>query len=70
MERPTIKMYCVPSVYLDKDVKNVTPQDGVTLNACLLRPKSRGTVRLALGQPALDKPVVDNNTSRSLTTCA
>lgn len=59
-DRPTIKMYCVPSVYLDADVKNVTPQDGVTLNACLLRPKSRGTVRLRSANVA-DKPVVDNN---------
>lgn len=59
-ERPTIKMYCVPSVYLDADVKNVTPQDGVTLNACLLRPKSRGTVRLRSAS-VLDKPIVDNN---------
>jgi choline dehydrogenase len=59
-ERPTIKMYCVPSVYLDADVKNVTPQDGVTLNACLLRPKSRGTVKLRSSNP-LDKPIVDNN---------
>jgi choline dehydrogenase len=58
--RPTIKMYCVPAVYLDADVKNVTPQDGVTLNACLLRPKSRGTVRLRSGS-LLDKPVIDNN---------
>ena len=58
--RPTIKMYCVPSVYLDADVKNVTPQDGVTLNACLLRPKSRGTVKLRSANP-FDKPVVDNN---------
>jgi len=59
-DRPTIKMYCVPSVYLDADVKNVAPQDGVTLNACLLRPKSRGTVRLRSAN-ALDKPIVDNN---------
>jgi choline dehydrogenase len=58
--RPAIKIYCVPSVYLDADVKNIKPQDGVTLNACLLRPKSRGTVRLRSGN-ALDKPVVDNN---------
>jgi choline dehydrogenase len=58
--RPTIKMYCVPSVYLDGDVKNVTPQDGVTLNACLLRPKSRGRVRLRSADP-FAKPVVDNN---------
>jgi choline dehydrogenase len=59
-QRPTIKMYCVPSVYLDSDIKGVTPQDGVTLNACLLRPKSRGTVRLRSVSP-LDKPVIDNN---------
>jgi choline dehydrogenase len=59
-DRPSVKMYCVPTVYLDKDVKNVTPQDGFTLNACLLRPKSRGTVKLRSGE-ARDKPVVDNN---------
>lgn len=59
-ERPAIKMYCVPSIYLDGDVKGVTPQDGVTLNACLLRPRSRGTVRLRSADP-FDKPVIDNN---------
>jgi choline dehydrogenase len=59
-KRPTIKMYCVPTVYLDGDVKDVKPQDGVTLNACLLRPKSRGTVKLRSANP-LDKPVIDNN---------
>ena len=58
--RPTIKMYCVPSVYLDADVRNVKKQDGVTLNACLLRPASRGTVKLYSSNPH-DKPVVDNN---------
>lgn len=59
-DRPILKMYCVPTVYLDGDVKSVKPQDGVTVNACLLRPKSRGTVRLKSMDP-FDKPVVDNN---------
>jgi choline dehydrogenase len=53
-------MYCIPTVYLDADVKGVAPRDGVTVNACLLRPKSRGTVRLRSRDP-FDKPVVDNN---------
>jgi choline dehydrogenase-like flavoprotein len=59
-DRPTLKMYCIPTVYLDADVKDVTSQDGVTVNACLLRPKSRGTVRLRSADP-FAKPVVDNN---------
>jgi len=59
-KRPTIKMYCVPSVYLDADVAGPKPKDGLTLNACLLRPKSRGTVKLRSADPHA-KPIVDNN---------
>ncbi len=59
-ERPSIKLYCVPAVYLDGDIKGIKQQEGVTLNACLLRPKSRGTVRLR-SSDALAKPIVDNN---------
>ena len=59
-DRPSLKMYCIPTVYLDADVKDVAAQDGVTVNACLLRPKSRGTVRLRSADP-FAKPVVDNN---------
>jgi choline dehydrogenase len=58
--RPSIKLYCVPAVYVDGDITDVKRQDGVTLNACLLRPKSRGSVRLRSANIA-DMPVVDNN---------
>lgn len=58
--RPTIKMYCIPTVYLDGDIKDVKSQEGVTLNACLLRPQSRGSVRLRSAD-VFAKPVVDNN---------
>lgn len=44
--RPDLQIYCVPTVYLDRTVTGATPTWGVTLNACLLRPASRGTVRL------------------------
>ncbi len=59
-KRPILKMYCVPTVYVDADVKNVQPQDGVTINACLLRPRSRGTLRLRSADP-FAKVVADNN---------
>jgi len=49
--RPTIQLYCVPTVYLDRDVTGVEPTHGVTLNPCLLRPKARGSVRLASADP-------------------
>ena len=57
-ERPTIQLYCVPTVYLDRDVSGVEPTHGVTLNPCLLRPKARGSVRLASADP-LAAPQVD-----------
>jgi choline dehydrogenase len=50
-EWPTIQLYCVPTVYLDRDVSGIEPTHGVTLNPCLLRPKARGSVRLAYTDP-------------------
>lgn len=50
-ERPTIQLYCVPTIYLDRDVSGIEPTHGVTLNPCLLRPKARGSVRLASADP-------------------
>lgn len=56
--RPTIQMFCVPTIYLDRDVMSADPGHGVTINSLLLQPKSRGTVRLASTDPdAL--PLVD-----------
>ncbi|MBB6224929.1 GMC family oxidoreductase [Rhizobium leguminosarum] len=57
-ERPTIQMFCVPTVYLDRDVMGTEPGDGVTINSLLLRPKARGSVTLASKDP-FENPVVD-----------
>ena len=57
-ERPTIQLYFVPTVYVDRDVTDVAATWGCTLTPCLLRPKARGTVRLRSADPA-DKPLVD-----------
>lgn len=56
--RPTIQMFCVPTVYLDRDVMGTDPGDGVTINSLLLRPKARGTVKLSSSDPFAD-PIVD-----------
>jgi choline dehydrogenase len=57
-ERPTIQMFCVPTVYLDRDVMGTEPGDGVTINSLLLRPKARGSVTLASSDPLAD-PIID-----------
>ena len=57
---PKLQLYCVPTVYLDRDVTGVAPTDGVTLNACLMRPKARGSVTLRSADPA-DAPLIDCN---------
>lgn len=57
---PSLQFYCVPTVYLDRDVMGVDPTDGVTLNSCLLQPKARGTVRLSSNNPD-DMPLVNSN---------
>ncbi len=47
-----LQIYCVPTVYLDRDVTGVAPAPGLTLNACLLRPCSRGRLSLASIDPS------------------
>ena len=68
--RPSIQLFCVPSVYLDSDVKGTKSVDGVTLISCLVKPKSRGTVTLRSSDPS-DSPVIDPrylDDARDLTT--
>jgi choline dehydrogenase len=55
---PKLQLYCVPTVYLDRDVTGVAPTDGVTLNACLMRPQARGSVALRSADPT-DPPLID-----------
>jgi len=59
-KEPTLQFYCVPTVYLDRDVMGVEPTDGLTLNSCLLRPKARGNLRLKSSNPT-DAPLVNSN---------
>jgi choline dehydrogenase len=57
-EKPSIQLFCVPSVYVDSDVKSVKPTHGLTLISCILRPKSRGSVRLNPSNPG-GPPIID-----------
>jgi choline dehydrogenase len=57
---PSIQQFCVPSVYLDKDVTDITTGPGITLNSCVERPLSKGSIRLASANPG-DQPLVDPN---------
>lgn len=57
---PKIQQFCVPSVYLDKDHSDVEATYGLTINSCVARPRSRGSVRLASANPD-DQPLVDPN---------
>ena len=59
-EDASIQLYCVPTVYLDRDVSGIAPTHGVTFTSCLLRPKARGSVKLRSADPR-DLPLVDCN---------
>jgi choline dehydrogenase-like flavoprotein len=55
---PTVQAFCVPFVYLDRDLLQVMqPTHGVTVTTVVTQPKSRGFVKLASADPA-DMPVV------------
>jgi choline dehydrogenase len=57
-QEPTIQAFCVPIVYLDRDaLGSVKDAYGVTITTVLVKPKSRGYVRLASANPD-DMPLV------------
>lgn len=50
---PTIQAFCVPIVYLDRDTLTLVENThGVTVTTVVVKPKSRGNVRLASADPA------------------
>jgi choline dehydrogenase len=58
---PTIQAFCVPFVYLDRDLLQlIKPTYGVTVTTVVTKPKSRGFVRLASANQA-DMPVVSRH---------
>ena len=55
---PTIQAFCVPIVYLDRDaLGHVADTYGMTITTVVVKPKSRGFVRLASADPD-DMPLV------------
>lgn len=56
---PDIQMHLGLGTGIEAGVQSM-PNGGVTLNACHLRPRSRGTVRLQSDNPA-DMPMIDPN---------
>jgi choline dehydrogenase-like flavoprotein len=58
---PTIQAFCVPIVYLDRDTLDLLPNTyGLTITTVVVKPKSRGFVRLATANPT-DMPLVSPN---------
>ena len=55
-----VQQFCVPSVYMEPGTTDLRPTHGITLNSCVLRPGSKGSVRLAGADPHL-QPLVDPN---------
>ena len=61
---PSIQAFCVPIVYLDRDLQEVFEDTyGVSITTVLVKPKSRGHVALRSGDPD-DMPLVSPNLLR------
>ena len=58
---PTIQAFCVPIVYLDRDTLDLVEDGyGLTVTTVVVKPKSRGEVRLASADPQA-MPIVSPN---------
>jgi choline dehydrogenase len=56
---PTIQAFCVPIVYVDRDTASLVENTyGLTVTTVVVKPKSRGTVRLRSADPTA-MPLVD-----------
>jgi choline dehydrogenase-like flavoprotein len=61
---PTIQAFCVPIVYLDRDTRSLVKDTfGLTITTVVVKPKSRGTVRLRSADAAA-MPLVSPNLLR------
>lgn len=60
-ELPSIQAFCVPIVYLDRDTLSAVRDGyGLTITTVVVKPRSRGHVRLRSADPA-DMPLVSPN---------
>ena len=58
---PSIQAFCVPTVCLDRDTLDIVKDDyGLTITTVVVKPRSRGEVKLRSANPA-DMPLVSPN---------